>query len=102
MLTLMSKVRWMTCVVACSSTNVIVVKYDQETEHSSNDNSLDNDDKRDDNDRSVTEEHKTPLDNSDNDIRITDTLMCNTVEGSRGNGEGAHDDDIDGVVVRRH
>ena len=87
---------------AGSSTNVIVVKYDQETEHSTNVNSLDNDDKRDDNDRSVTEEHKTPLDNSDGDIRITDTSMCNTVEGSRGNGEGAHDDDIDGVVVVEH
>ena len=87
----------MTCVVAVALMSVTVVKYDQETEHSSNDNSLDNDDKRDDNDRSVTEEHKTPLDNGDGDIRITDTSMCNTVEGSRGNGEGAHDDDIDGV-----
>ena len=88
---------------AGSSTNVIVVKYDKEMEHSTNDNTLDNDDKRDDNDRSETEERKTPLESSDGDIRATGTSVCNTVasldEGSRGNGEGTHGDDTNSEVV---
>ena len=85
-----------------SNTNVIVVKYDKETEQSSNDDTLDKGDKCSYNDRSDYTVQKTPLDNSD--VSVRDTSLCNTTtsldEGIKGNSEETRDDVTDGEAIK--
>ena len=87
---------------ADSNTNVIIVKYDKETEQSSNDDTLDKGDKRNDNDRSEYTVQKTPLDNSD--VSVRDTSLCNTTtsldEGIKGNSEETRDDVTDSETIK--